>query len=604
MQLSLCHLGYLPDSPKLLTLVPGKGEPLPERIPFYLRQNCLRMERDRTEEPGFSARFPSPYDLLRGPLTLRDAARAYYSGELVRRDTPWGRLWQADFSAFAERGSYQIETDFQISPPFAIRDRMYDRLIAGYLTFLLSQRCGCEVFGVHAACHLDDGVLDRDGSPWPATGGWHDAGDFRKWLAFTQSHLDAVATVLECCGSNLVNGGIPIQSLLDEISWGNRFFHAMLSSEGQVFEDVAGGRAPAGSSFSYQQHWWFENHPGCFADASDNRWTDNLPGSGDERMVRTTHNPLVQWNFVSTQARVGHLLPGEEAARCVALARRATAFAEQHPHDGRTLFLAAELRGRLQLLAAGEPVPQAPIAHLAKELLSRQAVVSNIQSGGLSGYFLEADKSDAYRSIAFSAEPALALLRLYELRDLFEDIGLAHRAKDAVTAHIEQYLLADAGSNPFSLTPYGVYLDPPDRGRQSFRDAGTGRGVRTFMHPFNTQGIVHGTSSVLLSHAHLLARASSQLQTPSWRAPAERLLQWCLGSNPLNRSLFSGIGYGQPVGYSFRIPQIPEAPVTGFIGRPDDTPYLETTTAIEWNTLEYWSIPYIQAAQAACWLQF
>ena len=558
------------------------------------------MERARPAEPGFSSRFPSPYDLLPGPLTLRDAATAYYSGELVRRESPWGRLWQADFSAFTAPGSYQVETDFQISPPFAIRDRIYDRIIAGYLTFLRSQRCGCEVFGVHAACHLDDGVLDRDGSPWPATGGWHDAGDFRKWLAFTQSHLDALATVLECCGPHLANGGIPTQSLLDEISWGNRFFHAMVSTDGQVFEDVAGGRAPVGSSLSYEQHWWFENHPGCFGDASDNRWTDNLPASGDERMVRTTYNPLIQWSFVSTQARVARLLPGEEAKHCLAVARRATTYAEQHPHDGRTLFLAAELRGRLELLASGEPAPPARIAHLANQLLSSQARVST----GLSGYFLEAHKADAYRSIAFSAEPALALLRLYELRHLFENAGLADRAKDAVSDYIEQYLLADANANPFALTPYGVYLDPPERQRQTFRDAGSGRGVRTFMHPFNAQGIIHGTSSVLLSHAHLLARAAHQIDRSCWRAPAERLLQWCLGSNTLNRSLFSGIGYRQPFGYSFRIPQIPEAPFTGFIGRPDDTPYLETTTAIEWNTLEYWSMPYIHAAQTACWLQF
>ena len=600
MQLSLCHLGYLPSSPKTLTLLPGAADSLPERIPFFLRQNCLRMERDRPAEPGFSARFPSPYDLLRGPLTLQDADTAYYSGELVQRESRWGRLWQADFSAFTTPGSYQIETDFQISPPFAIRERIYDRIIAGYLTFLRSQRCGCEVFGVHAACHLDDGVIDRDGSPWPVIGGWHDAGDFRKWLAFTQNHLDALATVLECCGQHLADGGIARQSLLDEISWGNLFFHGMLSADGQVFEDVAGGRPPAGSFLSYEQDWWFENHPGCFGDASDNRWTDNLPASGDERIVRTTYNPLVQWTFVSTQARVARVLPAEQAAHCLSLARRAAAYSDRHPHDGRTLFLAAELRGRLELLASGEPDPQARIAQLAKDLLSRQARVS----GGLSGYFLEAQEADAYRSIAFSAEPALALLRLYELRHLLKDSDRADLVKDAVTAYIVQYLLADAQSNPFGLTPYGVYLDPPNRQRQTFRDAGSGKGVRTFMHPYNAQGIVHGTSSVLLSHAHLLARAASQFHQPSWKASAERLMQWCLGSNTLNCSLFSGIGYRQPFGYSYRIPQIPEAAVTGFIGRPDDTPYLETTTAIEWNTLEYWSIPYIHATQAACWLQF
>jgi hypothetical protein len=113
---------------------------------------------------------------------------------------------------------------------------------------------------------------------------------------------------------------------------------------------------------------------------------------------------------------------------------------------------------------------------------------------------------------------------------------------------------------------------------------------------------VHGTSSVLMSHAHLMAKAGVLLEEPKWCAAAERLLHWCLGHNTLNRSLFSGIGYRQPTGYSFRIPQIPEAMVVGFIGRPDDTPYLEESTAIEWNTLEYWSVPFLHAAQAACWL--
>jgi hypothetical protein len=599
MQLSLCHLGYLPESPKTLTLLPEGTNELPDRIPFFLRQNCLRMERDRPSPPGFSPRFPAPFDLLSGRLTRRDAAAAFYQGELVRHETRWGTLWRADLSEFRTPGSYQIETDFQISPPFAIRPRIYDRLIAGYLQFLRAQRCGCEVFGIHPACHLDDGVLDRDGSPWPVTGGWHDAGDFRKWLAFTQYHLDALATVHERCGERLAQGGIPRQSVLDEIAWGNRFFHGMMSPEAQVFEDVAGGCAPAGSALTYEHDWWFENHPGCFGDATDNRWTDNVAGSGDERLVRTTYNPLVQWAFVATQARIAHTVPGEQAKKCRRLAHAAAAFAEQHPHDRRTLFLAAELRARLELLAAGESAFRGHIPSLARELLARQA-----QSPlGLSGYFFEAGQADAYRSIAFSVDPGLALLRLWELRDLLKDASLAAQAKDAVAHFLEHYLLADAASNPFALTPYGVYTGPPQPERQSFRDAGTGRGVRTFMHPFNAQGVVHGTSSVLLSHAHLLARAAHHFGQSSWRAAAERLIQWCLGANTLNRSLFSGIGYRQPYGYSFRIPQIPEAPFTGFIGRPDDTPYLETTAATEWNTLEYWSMPYIHAAQAACWLQ-
>jgi hypothetical protein len=602
MQLSLSHLGYLPNSPKTLTLLGGDAQNLPDRIPFYLRQNCLRLPRDRPPAAaGFSARFPAPYDLLQGRLLLDAASPLLYKNELRRMETRWGTLWQADFSDFTTPGSYQIEIDEQISPPFAIREGIYDRIILGYLTFLKSQRCGCSIFGVHDACHLDDGVLDVDGSTYAATGGWHDAGDFRKWLAFTLPHVEALLTIQERCGEDLQRGGQTPDAVLEELRWGNRFFHRMIATSGQVYEDVAGGCAPAGSGLSSERHWWFENHPGCFGDASDNRWTDNIPDSGDERRVRTTYNPLVQWSFVQMQARAARHFPVAESHACHSLARRAADFGTKRGHDGRTLFVAAELRARLEMhLHSDESEDVSRLMTLAQQLLQRQV----IRDDGLAGFFLEDDAAtDAFRSIAFTAEPAFALLRLWELRSRLPCNALAGQAREAVITYVERYLLADSTSNPFALTPYGIYTHPPQPERQLFRDAGAGYGVRTFMHPFNAQGIVHGTSSVLMAHAHLLARGAAVLDQAHWRPAAERLLHWCLGHNICNRSLFSGIGYRQPVGYSFRIPQLPEAMVVGFIGRPDDSPYLEQSTAIEWNTLEYWSVPYQHAAQAASWLR-
>ena len=120
MQLSLSHLGYLPNSPKLLTLSAEGETDIPDVVPFYLRQNCLRMARDVAIEEGFSERFPSPYDLLRGRLKVSSGVQPFYQGELRKRDSRWGAFWQADFSSFTTPGSYQIETDAQISVPFAI----------------------------------------------------------------------------------------------------------------------------------------------------------------------------------------------------------------------------------------------------------------------------------------------------------------------------------------------------------------------------------------------------------------------------------------------------------------------------------------------------
>jgi len=41
----------------------------------------------------------------------------------------------------------------------------------------------------------------------------------------------------------------------------------------------------------------------------------------------------------------------------------------------------------------------------------------------------------------------------------------------------------------------------------------------------------------------------------------------------------------------------------GFIGRPDGSPYLEESFAIEWNTLEHWDVPYAHAIHAVAWLR-
>jgi len=40
--------------------------------------------------------------------------------------------------------------------------------------------------------------------------------------------------------------------------------------------------------------------------------------------------------------------------------------------------------------------------------------------------------------------------------------------------------------------------------------------------------------------------------------------------------------------------------VIGIIGRPDDSPYLEESFAIEWNTLEHWNVPFAHAILALC----
>jgi hypothetical protein len=127
--------------------------------------------------------------------------------------------------------------------------------------------------------------------------------------------------------------------------------------------------------------------------------------------------------------------------------------------------------------------------------------------------------------------------------------------------------------------------------------------VRTFIHPFNDQFMVHGTNSVLMHQAHLLARAGKRYSEARYTAQAERHLQWCTGHNPTGLSMFTGIGYRTQTAFSIRCNKIPEGVTAGFVGRPDDSPYLETSNVLQWSTQEIWGVPYIHAICALAYMR-
>lgn len=590
--LAHCQLGYRPGSPKPLTLVVDAttAATMPERVPYYLRALFDRLPRDNPPPAGWNSRyFRWPFDLTKGRLKP-ELGRILHQGELTRTTTRWGTVWQGDFAGFTSEGHFQIETDYGSTYPMAIKASLYERIHRTFLNYLSCQRSGAEIPGLRKAEHLDDGILDTTREQIPAAGGWYDAGDLRKWLFLTLPNLSALAA--------LARRGHPglRPAALDEIRWGNRYFHAMMAPDGQMWEDLAGGTFKAG--LDLEKDWWYENHPGCNADNAGCFYTDNLPGTGDERIIRTTYNPAVQFLFVRTQCQVATLLTPAEAARCLALAAKAWQYGRTRGHDRRTLFVAMELWAALESTAAGAKlVTLDEVRILARELLDRQ----DAGTEGLQGYFMEKNATDAFRCIALSCEPVLALLRLVELAPAGLEAETA-AARAAVARYLDGYVLADATSNPFGVGPYGVYLHPPTPELQVFRDAGRGRGVRTFIHPFSPQQIVHGTTGVVLHQAALCAKAGRLLQRPAWQLAAERMIQWALGHNLEGLSLHSGVGFRHPTPFSAYVTQLPDTMCVGHIGRPDDSPYLETSPLIEWSSQEVWDIPHGHLTEAVLWL--
>ena len=135
-----------------------------------------------------------------------------------------------DFSGLTKPGEYYIYTDAGASYPFKIADDVYDDLYKEVVLMLYKQRCGTtidpDIAGVYAhdACHMDEAEVFGTGEKLDVSGGWHDAGDYGKYVV---SGAKTVVDLLETYEDLRVTDddlGIPesgngVPDILDEARW-------------------------------------------------------------------------------------------------------------------------------------------------------------------------------------------------------------------------------------------------------------------------------------------------------------------------------------------------------------------------------------------------
>ena len=594
-ELATSQLGFRPESPKTITFwVRNQGKTkLPDQIPFYITKVGGRLPRTTSpvqDKIWTSFPFRFPIDIDKGTY-LKPGEGALYNGTLKKMETRWGTFWQGEFTDFTADGIYQIENEFAFTVPFTIEKRLYERLERSFLSFMYNQRSGIDIPGVRPMLHTDDARLDSDSTFFPAAGGWYDAGDWRKWMTLTQGNVEALTL--------LAKKGHPVfqRQSLDELHWGNAYFQRMIDSDGQVFEDVAGGMLRFG--YTYEDGWWVENHPGCVANNSKDD-TDGIPETGDERFVRVHYTPLAQYQFVRFQMESYEVVEPHEKGLCLYLAEKAWKYGQAHNSDRRTLFVAEELLAACELYNGNSKlVKKDKIEALVAEMLERQ----ELNMSGLSGYFMEEAKKDGYRSVAFACEPPIGLLRFWEL-NIPGTENLREKVKFALNEYASKYLLADAKTNIFSYTPYGIYVNPPFPDHQTFRSTGvTNRYVRSFIHLYAPKQLPHGTGAVIMAQSYFLAKTGNLLNHPEYQVQAEKMIQWTTGHNPANLCLAMGVGFRHPVPANFVTYQIPDAMVVGFLGYATDAPYEEESNGVEWSTQEQWDVPFAYTVAAIAWLK-
>jgi endoglucanase len=110
------------------------------------------------------------------------------------KNTPFKAVYPCDFSGLTTSGTYRLRlTDSTMSPSFTIgATEEYRKAFSLLLEFYRSQRCGNTDPLLHKPCHLNDakGVID-------ASGGWHDAGDYIKFMITAGFVTDQLCIALD-----------------------------------------------------------------------------------------------------------------------------------------------------------------------------------------------------------------------------------------------------------------------------------------------------------------------------------------------------------------------------------------------------------------------
>src|SRR5665213_2453348 len=205
-------------------------------------------------------------------------------------------IWWANFSAFAAPGTYYIYSTSlnEQSYNFQINDCIYQAPMTATLKALYYQRCGCAKPAAYAganwsdtsACHLQDETCGpAPGCTFPASygtldlsGGWHDAGDYNKYIGKTPSgscqtwsgdsgeaiHDLMLAyewnpALLSSLSSNIPESGNGNPDILNEAKWELDWYLKMQMTDKHVLSVVhangGGGGSPPSSDATTRYYY-------------------------------------------------------------------------------------------------------------------------------------------------------------------------------------------------------------------------------------------------------------------------------------------------------------------------------------------------------------
>lgn len=179
-----------------------------------------------------------------------------YSGNTIHFGTDeysGDNVFLADFSSVTESGSYYLILDNgDKSLKFTISDNVYDNTLSDLIRAFYYLRCGCELHSEHAGefthkeCHIGKAVLwDDRTSELDVSGGWHDAGDYGRYVTpgcCALSHLlyafKLFPNTLATLSLNIPKGSDSAPDFLSECRYELEWILKMQREDGGVYHKV------------------------------------------------------------------------------------------------------------------------------------------------------------------------------------------------------------------------------------------------------------------------------------------------------------------------------------------------------------------------------
>jgi endoglucanase len=184
--------------------------------------------------------------------STKDNAVAFRSTLSAERSNPASgdTVRLADFSSLKNLGEYRIELDTGAKGcSFPIGKDAYDHALLITMRSFYGQRCGYDVdLGggyAHPKCHMEAAYHSSSGKMGPCniSGGWHDAGDYGRYIVNSGITTGTLLWAWELYGSSLRDfvlqipeSGGKVPDFLAEIQWNLQWMLSLQDSDGGTWQ--------------------------------------------------------------------------------------------------------------------------------------------------------------------------------------------------------------------------------------------------------------------------------------------------------------------------------------------------------------------------------